>query len=266
MRGRTTPNARSTLRRRLAARWWLPTLGALALSAALFVLLIGSEAAPSWPESGTAGWWTLSVALHLPYGLILLFLAAGLVERIGYYRRGRAPELGGSLPRVLPTVCVQLPMFNEHAVGPRAIEAACALDWPTDRLTVQVLDDSTDPDARRRVEEACVSARLATGVDCRLLHRDQRVGYKAGALEEGRKRTAAELLVILDADFVPPQDFLRRTIPHFYDANGEPDPGLALVQAQWGHLNHEQSLLTRAQSLWVDDHHTVRPLLISGKP
>jgi cellulose synthase/poly-beta-1,6-N-acetylglucosamine synthase-like glycosyltransferase len=91
-----------------------------------------------------------------------------------------------------------------------------------------------------------------------VLRRSDRRGYKAGALEAGRRETDAEFLVIFDADFVPPADYLQRALPHFYHPDGEPDAGLALVQTQWGHLNPDESALTRAQSLWVDDHHTLQ--------
>jgi hypothetical protein len=96
------------------------------------------------------------------------------------------------------------------------------------------------------------------GFDCRLLRRDRRDGYKAGALEVGRRATDAELLAIFDADFVAPADFLIEAVPHFFDDAGRWVEDLALVQAQWGHLNHDESALTKAQSLWVDDHHTVQ--------
>jgi cellulose synthase/poly-beta-1,6-N-acetylglucosamine synthase-like glycosyltransferase len=243
----------------------MPSLAAFAVSAALFVHLATSNPGAGLVQARSAGWWAVTAALHLPYLVILLFVVGGLVERLGYYRHGRAPEPGGRLPAVHPTVCVQLPMFNEHAVARRTIEAACAIDWPADRFSVQVLDDSTDQDTRKLVEDVCAEVRRSTGVNCRVLHRLDRQGYKAGALEEGRKETDAEFLVIFDADFVPPRDFLLRTIPHFFLADGEPDSGLALVQAQWGHLNHDQSFLTRAQSLWVDDHHTLQMSWRSAK-
>ena len=190
--------------------------------------------------------------------MIVCFLAGGLVERLGFYFRGRAAAVPGRLPATYPTVCVQLPMFNEHAVARRVIEAASAMTWPADRLSVQVLDDSTDHDTRALVDRACADVRASTGVDCRVRRRVDRQGYKAGALEAGRRETDAEFLVIFDADFLPPADYLLRAIPHFYDGDGEPDTGLALVQTQWGHLNADESALTRAQSLWVDDHHTLQ--------
>ena len=239
-------------------RWWAPSLVLAAVATALFVLAATSVVGPGRFATGSAGWWLLTIALHVPLLVILCFLAGGLVERVGFYLRGRAAAAPGRLPENYPTVCVQLPMFNEHAVARRVIEAASAMRWPVDRLTVQVLDDSTDYDTRALVDRACAEVRASTGVDCRVLRRDDRQGYKAGALEAGRRATDAEFLVIFDADFVPPADYLQRVIPHFYLPDGEPDTGLALVQTQWGHLNADDSALTRAQSLWVDDHHTLQ--------
>jgi cellulose synthase/poly-beta-1,6-N-acetylglucosamine synthase-like glycosyltransferase len=199
----------------------------------------------------------LSAVLHLPFFGILLFLLIGIGERLGFYWKGRAPETPGRMPSVHPTVCVQLPMYNEHLVARRVIEAAARMHWPVDRLSIQVLDDSTNEDTRRLVEQVSAEVR-AQGRDCRVLHRADRHGYKAGALEAGRLQTKAEFLVIFDADFIPPEDFLLRAIPHFYQPDGQPDTSLAMVQTQWGHLNHNESALTLSQSLWVDDHHTLQ--------
>jgi cellulose synthase/poly-beta-1,6-N-acetylglucosamine synthase-like glycosyltransferase len=239
-------------------RWWMPSLALLAIACGLFTYSAVSDAGGSWFAVGSAGWWVVTLALHLPLVVTLFFLVGGLVERAGFYWRGRAPERAGRLPAVYPTVCVQLPMFNEHAVAERIIEAASRISWPTDRFSVQVLDDSTDEHTRELVETVCARVRASTGVDCHVHHRVDRRGYKAGALEEGRRHTDAEFLVIFDADFVPPRDYLLRAIPHFYLPDCKSDAGLALVQTQWGHLNHDESRLTRAQSLWVDDHHTLQ--------
>jgi cellulose synthase/poly-beta-1,6-N-acetylglucosamine synthase-like glycosyltransferase len=239
-------------------RWWAPSLVLAAVATALFILAATSVIGPERVATGSAGWWLLTIALHVPLLVILCFLAGGLIERLGFYLRGRAAAAPGRLPESYPTVCVQLPMFNEHAVARRVIEAASAMRWPVDRLSVQVLDDSTDYDTRALVDRVCAEVRASTGVDCRVLRRDDRQGYKAGALEAGRSATDAEFLVIFDADFVPPADYLQRVIPHFYLPDREPDTGLALVQTQWGHLNADDSALTRAQSLWVDDHHTLQ--------
>jgi cellulose synthase/poly-beta-1,6-N-acetylglucosamine synthase-like glycosyltransferase len=208
--------------------------------------------------TGGSEWWLLTTVLHAPLAVILCFLAGGLIERFGFYFRGRAAAAPGRLPRRCPTVCVQLPMFNEHAVARRVIEAAAAIAWPPDRLSVQVLDDSTDHDTRALVDRICAEVRASRGIDCQVRRRADREGYKAGALEAGRRDTDAEFIAIFDADFVPPEDYLQCAIPHFYGPDGEPHADLALVQTQWGHLNADESALTRAQSLWVDDHHTLQ--------
>lgn len=202
--------------------------------------------------------WLIAVLLHVPYLMLLVFLLFGSGERIGFYFRGRSPELAGRLPAQRPHVCIQLPMYNEDAVGERAIEAAAALRWPRDRLTIQVLDDSTDDTTRVKVELTCSRLRRETGVAIDFIHRTNRTGYKAGALEAGRNQTDAEFIAIFDADFLPPPDYLMRTLPHFYDAGSQPIDKLACVQAQWGHLNDDESFLTAAQALWVDDHHTLQ--------
>lgn len=242
---------------RLTFHWWMP--GALLFAGAAMVMayvaIYGSEGARL--TAGSYSWWIVTTLLHLPFAAILFFLVMGMVERVGYYWNGRAREVPGQLPTTYPTVCVQLPMFNEHAVVRRVIEAAASMSWPADRLIIQVLDDSTDEDTRRLVEHVSAQIR-ARGINCNVLHRTERQGYKAGALEAGRRQTQAEFLVIFDSDFVPPPDFLLRAVPHFYRADGTPDTRLALVQAQWGHLNHDDWALTLSQSLWVDDHHTLQ--------
>jgi cellulose synthase/poly-beta-1,6-N-acetylglucosamine synthase-like glycosyltransferase len=244
------------VRQVLQARWWLPNL-ALAVVAAVALVVGMVTGQIRLLEVGTGRWWLVVAVVHLPFLAIVVFLFSGLIERLGYFRRGRALNLPGQMPSTLPTVCVQLPMFNEDAVARRSIEAACALDWPRDRLEIQVLDDSTDAEARAVVDEVCDEMQ-ARGMNCRVLRRDDRTGYKAGALEVGRRETSAQLIVIFDADFLPPNDFLRRAVGYFFDGGGRWIDDLALVQAQWGHLNHDESMLTRAQSLWVDDHHTVQ--------
>ena len=238
-------------------RWWMPQFALFGIAILLVIAAALSGAGPASPVRD-GDWWTLTLLLHLPFALILLLVAGGLVERIGFFWRGRTPEAPGRLPETYPTVTVQLPMFNEHAVAQRVIEAAAAMTWPRDRFSIQVLDDSSDADTLALVES--VSARVSESTDVRISvrHRTERDGYKAGALEEGRRETDAEFLAIFDADFLPPRDFLLQAIPHFHFPDGRSDDGLALVQAQWGHLNHDESALTRAQSLWVDDHHTLQ--------
>jgi cellulose synthase/poly-beta-1,6-N-acetylglucosamine synthase-like glycosyltransferase len=228
--------------------------GVLLLAWAAFLLQALSGSDPAW-DAGTR--WLITALLQIPYVIILGFLGCGLIERIGFFWKGRAAEIPGRLPEEVPVVCIQLPMFNEHAVADRVIKAVAAIDWPRDRFIVQVLDDSTDEETRNLVGRICQEVR-ETGVNCMLLQRTDRKGYKAGALEAGRKQVDAEFFAIFDADFMPPSDYLMRAIPYFFDAEGKSDEGLALVQAQWGHLNDNESFLTKAQALWVDDHHTLQ--------
>jgi cellulose synthase/poly-beta-1,6-N-acetylglucosamine synthase-like glycosyltransferase len=145
-----------------------------------------------------------------------------------------------------PIVTVQLPIFNEMYVADRLIEAVCALDYPKDRLNVQVLDDSTDE--TRDIVELAVRRLAARGFDITHVHRSDRTGFKAGALNGGLQSARGEFIAIFDADFVPGADFLRRTVPYFRN------PKLGLVQARWGHLNHDYSLLTRIQAILLDGH------------
>jgi len=145
-----------------------------------------------------------------------------------------------------PVVTVQLPVFNEMFVVDRLIDAVCALDYPKDRLEIQVLDDSTDE--TRDITALAVRRYQARGFDIAVHYRDDRTGYKAGALDAGLRAARGEFVAIFDADFVPPPAFLRETLPHFRER------GVALVQARWGHLNQEYSLLTRVQAVLLDGH------------
>ena len=145
-------------------------------------------------------------------------------------------------------------MYNEFHVIDRLLEAVSKLDYPRDRLQIQVLDDSED-ETRHRARQATESLR-AQGFDIDYLHRESRKGFKAGALAAGLKRAKHEFIFILDADFVPPPDILKRSIDYFTDAR------IGMVQMRWGHLNRTYSLLTRIQSIFLDGHfiieHTAR--------
>jgi cellulose synthase/poly-beta-1,6-N-acetylglucosamine synthase-like glycosyltransferase len=145
-----------------------------------------------------------------------------------------------------PSVTVQLPIFNEKYVVRRLIDAVASLDYPRDRLEIQVLDDSTD-ETREIAAEAAARWR-SRGVDVVHVHRADRRGYKAGALAEGLRRARGEFVAVFDADFVPPRDYLRRTLPFFAHRR------VGLVQTRWGHLNRDYSLLTRAQAILLDGH------------
>ena len=170
------------------------------------------------------------------------------------FRWGSAGDAAGFDEADLPAVTVQLPIFNERTVARRLIQAAGALDYPLDRLEIQVLDDSTDETTD--IVRGEVDALVARGVDAVHVRRDTRVGYKAGALENGTKLTENDLFCVFDADFLPETDFLRQLVGPLAD------PSVGMVQARWGHVNRDESLLTRAQSTLLDGHfvieHTAR--------
>ncbi|MBN2645821.1 MAG: glycosyltransferase [Desulfuromonadaceae bacterium] len=146
----------------------------------------------------------------------------------------------------LPHVTVQLPLYNERFVAARLLDAVAGLDWPADRLEIQVLDDSTDETCQ--IVDERVADWQARGVPMRVLRRDQRSGYKAGAMAAAMVQTAGEFIAVFDADFVPPGDFLRRLMPYFSHE------GIAVVQARWGFLNATSSWLTRVQALLLGPH------------
>lgn len=145
-----------------------------------------------------------------------------------------------------PVVTVQLPLYNEMYVAERLIDAVCRLDYPADRLEIQVLDDSTDETAE--IVARAVAEHRARGIDIHHLHRCDRTGFKAGALAAGLEQARGELLAIFDADFVPSPDFLRRSVPYFAD------PRLGMVQGRWVHINRGYSLLTRVEAVLLDGH------------
>ncbi len=154
----------------------------------------------------------------------------------------------------LPPVTVQLPMFNERYVARRTIEQACRIDYPRYRLEIQVLDDSTD-DTQQIAQETAARLRAA-GHNVVYIHRDNRSGYKAGALEAGQRRATGEFIAIFDADFLPRPEVLRETVHYFTD------PRVGMVQSRWDHLNRDVSVLTQAQAVLLDGHflieHTAR--------
>lgn len=148
-----------------------------------------------------------------------------------------------------PSVTVQLPIYNELFVVERLIDAACSLHYPPDRLTIQVLDDSTDETTA--LARARVAHHAARGKQIAHIVRADRGGFKAGALAAGLAAAPGDFIAVFDADFVPPPDFLRRLMSHF----DRPDVGA--VQARWGHLNPDYDALTRAQALLLDAHFVV---------
>jgi cellulose synthase/poly-beta-1,6-N-acetylglucosamine synthase-like glycosyltransferase len=184
------------------------------------------------------------------YFFVLLILAVYGWHRyymVYLYMKHKAeqPVPAAQFPE-LPTVTIQLPLFNEMYVVDRLIDAVCAIDYPRERLEIQVLDDSTDE--TRAIAALAVRRHAAQGVDIKYLHREDRTGYKAGALDAGLKVARGQFVAIFDADFLPRPDFLMRTVHYFTD------PGVAMVQARWGHINQDYSLLTKIQSILLDAH------------
>lgn len=200
----------------------------------------------------------IQIATLAAYYFVLTLLAVygvhrAFMVRLYYRHRGDDPRPPGAL-EPLPVVTVQLPLYNEVYVVERLLEAVMDLDYPKELLEVQVLDDSNDE--TREVARAAVELYRRLGHDIVYLPRDHRKGYKAGALQAGFDQARGEFLLILDADFVPPPDLIRRCLPHFSGAD------VGLVQARWDHLNRNFSLLTRIQSIFLDGHfvieHTAR--------
>lgn len=149
----------------------------------------------------------------------------------------------------LPKVTVQLPMFNERHVAERIIQTCCQLDYPRDKLQIQVLDDSTDESAQ--IAQRCCERMAAAGHDVQYVHRADREGFKGGALAHGMKTSTGEFIAVFDADFVPPPNILNNTIHHFTDAS------IGMVQTRWAHLNRDDSILTKVQSMLLDGHFVI---------
>ncbi len=195
----------------------------------------------------------LGTAVVVTYFLTLAVLALYGCHRLHLLRlylrdRGRAKGPIGRLDP-LPRVTVQLPVYNEVYVVERLIRSACALDYPADRLEIQVLDDSDDetsPIAARVIAEM-----RSTGHDVVHVRRPTRLGFKAGALAHGLRLARGELIAVLDADFVPGPGFLHDLVHRFSD------PRVGMVQARWGHLNRDYSLLTRIQAIFLDGHFVI---------
>jgi len=191
------------------------------------------------------------LALLIPYFIVLTLLATYGIHRYTlvylYYKKKKnrttEPEQKFS---ALPRVTVQLPIFNEQYVVDRLLQAVCRLDYPRDLLEIQVLDDSTDE--TQNVARNLVEHSSAQGFQITYHHRTDRAGFKAGALHEGLKTAIGEFVVIFDADFVPPSDFLQRTIHHFTE------PNVAMVQTRWGHINRNYSFLTEVEAILLDGH------------
>jgi len=197
----------------------------------------------------------LLLGLYLPMTVLLacygIHRVVMVIEYLAVRRRNPSPE--GRLVE-LPRILIQIPVFNEREVVKRILGAVARLDYPREKLHIQVLDDSTDETVEIS-RKACADLE-AQGFSIACIHRANRDGFKAGALANGLARDASELVAIFDADFVPPPGILRQMVPYFAK------PSVGLVQTRWEHLNRDRNLLTRLQSFLIDGHfileHTYR--------
>jgi cellulose synthase/poly-beta-1,6-N-acetylglucosamine synthase-like glycosyltransferase len=149
----------------------------------------------------------------------------------------------------LPMVTVQLPIYNEKYVVERLLDAVSQFDYPKEKLEIQILDDSTDETTEIILKK--IESLRPLGLNFKLIHRENRVGYKAGALDHGFHIASGEFIAIFDADFIPSPEFLRKTLPHF---NSEK---IGVVQTRWGHINKKYSLLTQLQAFGLDAHFSI---------
>jgi cellulose synthase/poly-beta-1,6-N-acetylglucosamine synthase-like glycosyltransferase len=200
---------------------------------------------------GLYHWNMFDAALLIPYFAVMIILAIYGVHRYTMcylyfkYRKNANPNPNSHFDE-LPLVTVQLPIFNEQFVIDRLIEAVCAMEYPREKLEIQVLDDSTDE--TQQVAADIVARYAALGHPIVYIHRTNRYGFKAGALDAGLKVAKGEFVAIFDADFVPPPDWLMNVVHHFAE------PGIGMVQTRWTHLNRNYSLLTQIEAILLDGH------------
>ena len=193
------------------------------------------------------------LTIMLPYFFVMVVLAVYGIHRYvlvyNYFKHRK--NVPGPPPEVehWPRVTVQLPIYNERYVIERLVEAVAQFDYPRELLEIQVLDDSTDE--TQTVARECVERHRDLGVPIVYIHRDNREGFKAGALQEGLKSATGEFVAIFDADFIPPADFLRRTVPYFAE------PKLAMVQTRWSYVNRSYSVLTEVEAILLDGHFAI---------
>ncbi len=184
--------------------------------------------------------------LVLFYAILQLSLAIAYVRHKHKKTQEEKPVYD---PATTPKVTVQLPMFNELYVAERIIETVAQFDYPRDKFQIQVLDDSTDE--TKDVIAAKVAEVAARGINIQHIHREDRTGYKAGALDAAMDRVEGDFIAIFDADFVPEKDFLQKTMPYFKDDS------IGVVQTRWGHINKDYSLLTELQAFGLNGHFAI---------
>jgi cellulose synthase/poly-beta-1,6-N-acetylglucosamine synthase-like glycosyltransferase len=196
---------------------------------------------------------SFDLLMMIPYFVVLGVLAGYgiyryvLVYNFYHYRH----NVSGPPPPVKewPKVTIQLPIYNERYVVERLVDSIAQFDYPREKLDIQLLDDSTDE--TQQIARACVERHQQLGVPITYIHRENRIGYKAGALQEGLESALGEFVAIFDADFLPPADFLTRTVPYFAD------PKLGMVQTRWSYINRNYSALTEAEAILLDGHFVI---------
>ena len=195
------------------------------------------------------------IILIYSVALLLIFLyALAQLNLLSNYLKARkqhhiAPKFDFSKENEIPHVTIQLPVYNELYVMDRLLENIAKIDYPKDKLEIQVLDDSTDESFEETAKH--IKQLQMSGLDIKHVTRVNRDGFKAGALKEGLKTAKGEYIAIFDADFLPKEDWLKKTIPYFKDAD------IGVVQTRWGHLNRDYSILTRVQAFALDAHFTL---------
>jgi cellulose synthase/poly-beta-1,6-N-acetylglucosamine synthase-like glycosyltransferase len=195
--------------------------------------------------------WVILIGYFSILGTLAIYGAYRIKQVVDFWRyRNFVPRPSARFSEAeLPHITVQLPLFNELYVVDRLLKAVTAIDYPREKLEIQVLDDSTDETVR--VAEAVVAKYAEQGFDIHYIHRADRTGFKAGALENGNKSAKGELLAIFDADFVPKPDCLRKLVDFFTD------PMVGCAQMRWSHINGDYNLLTRLQTIMLDGHFVV---------
>src|SRR6266852_6840073 len=195
--------------------------------------------------------WIILILYFTILTVLAIYGAYRIKQVIDFWRyRKFVPRAKGKFAEEdLPHITVQLPLFNEMYVTQRLVKAITEIDYPREKLQIQVLDDSTDE--TMKIARETVDAYASQGVDIQYIHRSDRTGFKAGALENGLKSARGELLAIFDADFVPQPDCLRKLVDYFTD------PLVGCAQLRWSHINGDYNLLTRLQTIMLDGHFVV---------
>src|SRR5437016_2169053 len=195
--------------------------------------------------------WTVLIIYFSILTVLAIYGVYRIKQVIEFWRYSRFPPKAKDkfAEDLLPHITVQLPLFNEMYVVERLVKAVIEIDYPRDRIEIQVLDDSTDETVN--IARATVEKYVRKGFDIHYIHREDRTGFKAGALENGMKTAKGNLIAIFDADFVPKPDFLRKLVHYFID------PIVGCAQMRWAHINGSYNLLTRLQTIMLDGHFVV---------